>query len=199
MLLLLLGIIVLHVTVLVLLFVSTIVSVSTGFPCSGLPRGRDMAWHEQELFLFISGFTAWLLAARSLYCLVAGLSNSRIREFVMAGKKLGCVLWWVPRARGLLETILLNFPRLVHIKEQPRSTQNPLLWGDAALPFHKGAPPAIELHEQDQKSQSEKAPKRGWLSTESSAQQFCSQLSSFAAWNKAQPLFPNATSKTESV
>lgn len=41
MLLLLLGIIVLHVTVLVLLFVSTIVSVSTDFPRSEVPRGRE--------------------------------------------------------------------------------------------------------------------------------------------------------------
>lgn len=62
MLLLLLGIIVLHVTVLVLLFVSTIVSVSTDFPLApGYWQGREWlvgAWHGQKvLFAFVGCFT----------------------------------------------------------------------------------------------------------------------------------------------
>lgn len=180
MLLLLLGIIVLHVTVLVLLFVSTIVSVSADCPCSGLPAARDTARQEQHvLFLFLPAFPAWLLAG-SLHGPVAGVRNSGIGELgslccqgrsaVFSGGCSGHPRWYKDtRAVG---NHLLILPRLAYIQEQPRSTPNPLFGGNAALPFHKGAPSALEA--QDQNRQPEQSPERGWPGTDSPAQQLCS-------------------------
>lgn len=120
MLLLLLGIIVLHVTVLVLLFVSTIVSVSTGFPpAPGHWRGgeRLAGCHGtatlKVLFLFVVYFPAWLLAG-NLYWPFAGLSNSAGLEHLapkvlsvlalsgVTGGSLGCVPERVLRASALV-------------------------------------------------------------------------------------------------
>lgn len=105
MLLLLLGIIVLHVTVLVLLFVSTIVSVSADCPCSGLPAGRGTARQEQRgLFLFLPAFPAWAVSGKPS---LAGWRCQEQRdwgigELVLSGT-LGCVLWWVLRASTLVQ------------------------------------------------------------------------------------------------
>lgn len=93
----------------------------------------------------------------------AGLTNSGVLEhfaqkalsvFVLSGVtggSLGCVPQRVLRAstlvqrRALWKPIFLIVPTLVHIREQPQSTQNTLRGGDTALPFPKGALPANGL------------------------------------------------------
>lgn len=51
----------------------------------------------------------------------------------------------VSTEESVVEARLLIVPMLVHIREQPQSTQNTLRGGDTALPFPKGAPPANGL------------------------------------------------------
>lgn len=171
-----------------------------------------MAWREQKVvFLLLAVFTAWLLAG-SLNWLVAGLTNSGILEFGslccqvnLVGRVAVCCAGcsglprWYRDTRAVGNHLLI-LPGLVHIKEQPRSTQNPFLWGDAALPFHKDLHLLMGFRHRTRTAGLSKAPRNGagWALTPQHSSS-APQLSSPGAGNKAQRLFPNPSSKAESL
>jgi len=152
---------VLHVTVLVLLFVSTIVSVSTGCPPAagtveaGSGWRRDYGVARPEGVIFIRGLFYSLALSRKALLGVCwpderwdfgALCTERSR-CVCAARCGGQVAW--PRAaagaRGIPLAISSWPPRRVASRSSLGAPELPSMGRDTALPFRKGAPPANGL------------------------------------------------------